>query len=94
MSDILKEIPKPDGTVYELETLADVVKLPKGAFDRCLEELSGMLLAVRMTVELAETIASVTGVDDPVSLEGFKTNWNDDGKGKVSLNIHGLSKEQ
>lgn len=79
--------PKPPFVTYEIRTLADIFKLPTpDAMERCLNELSEMMVSSRayseMIVACAKDVAERDGRTFPADT-GFtwpaSVKWTDDG---------------
>ena len=77
---------------YPLRTLRDIFELPsRDHMERCLGELTKMLLATRAAADLLIDSAKEAGIDIPTGTKAIEfpevLDWIDDEKGELGCNF-------
>lgn len=86
----------PDGAVYPLRTLQDIFNLPSFEhMERCLGELTKVMLQARATADLFVGLAEARGVVVSDQKFGWPESlpWKDDGKGEIASTFQGAHGE-
>ncbi|MCE6007617.1 hypothetical protein [Acinetobacter soli] len=65
------------GKQYRIESLSDFLKLPANRIEECMRELTGHLLAMRMTLDSFDL--------EPQGNEIKSFTWDDDGKQDLEI---------
>lgn len=65
------------GKQYRIESLGDFLKLPADRIEDCMRELTGHLLAMRMTLDSFDL--------EPLGNEVKSFTWDDDGKQDLEI---------
>jgi hypothetical protein len=77
----------PEAATYQIETVADFLRVPEDRIADCLAEFADYLTMARGIIEQAEIAGEVVGVPVTAQIDPFK--WVDDGRQKRRIEIMG-----